>query len=79
MQSESGRAPRCFVRISLHGANAFGWEICREVDAIEVHRSTRLFATRIEALLDSARVAATLNIAVIEPSSSEGENLDGCS
>jgi hypothetical protein len=50
------------VRISSCGAESFGWEICRKADLIVIHRSTRLFATRIEAILDSARAAATLGI-----------------
>jgi hypothetical protein len=62
------------VRIGRHGAEGFGWEICREADSVELDRSTRLFATRIEAILDSAQAAATLRIAVIEPSSIEGGN-----
>ena len=77
MQSESGRAPRYIVRISRHGAEDFGWAIYREGDAVEVCRSTGLFRTRIEALLDSARAAATMNIAVIEPPI-EGESFCGC-
>jgi hypothetical protein len=67
MPSETGSEPRYIVHISRPGAEAFRWEICRVADSIVVHRSTRLFATRIEAILDSARIAATLSIAVIEP------------
>jgi hypothetical protein len=67
MQSESRSAPNYIVQISRHEADAFGWEICLEHDSIEVNRSERLFATRIEAIVDSARSAATLGIAVVEP------------
>ena len=74
MQSEPRSIPRYTVRISRHGTEAFGWEIRREADPVEVHRSTRLFATRIEAILDSAQAATTLRITVIEPSSIEGES-----
>ena len=62
------------MRISRSVTDAFEWEIRREADSVVVHRSTRLFATRIEAIFDSARTAATLNIAVIEPSAIEGED-----
>jgi len=65
------------VWISRSGTDAFEWEIRREADLVVVHRSTRLFATRIEAIFDSARTAATLNIAVIMPSAVEGENAQG--
>jgi hypothetical protein len=61
MQSERQERPRYFVQISQHGAEAFGWQICREADSIEVHRSTRLFATRVETILDAARAAAMLD------------------
>ena len=76
MQTGSGRAPRYIVRIGRHGAADFGWAIHREGDANEVCRSTGLFPTRIEALLDSARAAATMNIAVIE-APIEGEGVCG--
>ena len=76
MRSDS-RSTRYIVRISQKETDAFGWEICREADSTVVHRSTRLFATRIEAIFDSARAAAMLNIAVVEPSSVEGESHDG--
>lgn len=76
MQTEPVPGPRYTVRISRHEADAFGWEISRKSDSIEVHRSTRLFSTRVEAILDSARAAATLRIGVIEPSV-EGENQNG--
>jgi hypothetical protein len=52
---------RYLVRFTRHGAESFGWEICRKADSIEALRSTLLFATRIEAILDCARAAATLN------------------
>jgi len=62
------------VRICRYEAEAFGWEVCRKSDSTVIQRSTRLFATRIEAILDSARAAATLSIAFMEPSSVEGES-----
>ena len=73
MQSEAGGRPRFFVRINRYQAVAFGWEICRQVDSVEVHRSARLFDTRIEAILDSARAAAMVNI---EPSSIDGADVN---
>ena len=67
MSPGSKQSPRTFVRIRRHGAKGFGWEIQRETAPVEVHRSTRLFDTRLEALLDSARAAAALDIALVEP------------
>jgi hypothetical protein len=70
MQSESNQTVRHVVRISLRGpaAEAFGWEICREVDSVELHRSTGVFPTRLEALFDSVRAAMELNAALtVEP------------
>jgi len=61
MRSEPTSGLRYFVRISRHDAESYGWEICRAEDSIELHRSTRLFATRLEAILDSVSAAATLN------------------
>jgi hypothetical protein len=75
MESPPRQAPRYFVRISRRGppAEAFGWEICREVDSVEIHRSTRLFATRIDALTDSVSTAAALSMAIIvEPHRIDG-------
>jgi hypothetical protein len=77
MQSEPRSGPGYIVRIIQHGAKAFSWEICRKADGIEVQRSTSRFATRIEAIVDSARAAATLEIAVVELSSVESENRTG--
>ncbi|WP_428669050.1 hypothetical protein [Reyranella sp.] len=76
MRCDSGPESRYVVRISRDG-DAFAWEIYREADSVVVHRSTRLFATRIEAILDSARAAATLSIAAIESSSGEDESQNG--
>lgn len=61
MQSEPRPRSRFMVRIVRHGQESFGWNIRSEADSIELHRSTRLFATHIEALLDSVHAAATLN------------------
>jgi hypothetical protein len=68
MESEARAEASFFVRICRRGPEAFGWEICHEVDSTVVHRAARMFRTRIEAIADSARAAATLSIAV-EPSS----------
>jgi len=50
------------VRIARRGtaSDQFGWEILRQADACKVARSSRTFATRAEALADSARAAASL-------------------
>jgi len=77
MESEPRTVPCFLVRISRREPEAFGWEIYRNADSIEVERSTSLFATRVEAIIDSARAAALLNKTVIEPSSVEGENPNG--
>jgi hypothetical protein len=63
------------VRIGRHGPDAFGWEIRSEGDSIEIHRSTRLFASRVEAMLDAAQAAAVLGLIGVEPV--EDENRDG--
>lgn len=77
MESGSGAATRYVVQIIRNGAEAFGWEIRREADSVVVNRSTRLFATRIEAIFDSVATAATLSNVVIEPAPVEGENENG--
>ena len=50
------------LRITRGGPSTapFGWQIVRQQDAIEIARSTKTFPTRMEALADSARVAAPL-------------------
>jgi len=53
---------------------SFEWEIVREEDLMVLQRSTRLFATRIEAILDSAQAAATLTFTGNEQSSDDGGN-----
>ena len=71
VQSRSDPAARLVVRISPRGpsAEAFGWEIYREVDSVEIRRSTRVFPTRLEALLDSVRTGIELNAPlIVEPS-----------
>src|SRR5215472_13183317 len=62
MQVPSSEGLRYFVKVTRRGppAEPFGWNICRDVDSVEMHRSTQTFATCIEALLESARIAATL-------------------
>jgi hypothetical protein len=54
-----------FVRITRHGAAAFGWEICRAADSTVIHRAAHLFGTRFEAIADSAR-AAEIELSVLE-------------
>jgi hypothetical protein len=54
------------VRIRRHGAEGFCWEICR--DDIVIRRSTRLFPTRMEALIHAAQAAAYLETAFMAPS-----------
>jgi hypothetical protein len=70
--------PRSFVRIVRYGATAFGWEICREGNSVEVDCSARRFPTCIEALLDSARAAATLALGAVELPSVDGESINVC-
>jgi len=65
------------VRIVRHGQETFGWEIRREADLVEVQRSAHLFATHIDALLDSAHAAAALDHRRLEASSVDGEGIDG--
>jgi len=65
------------VRIVRHGQETFGWEIRREADLVEVQRSERLFASHVEALLDSAHAAAILDPCRLEASSVDGEGIDG--
>jgi hypothetical protein len=77
MQFETRSGPRYSVRIDRHGAEAFAWEISRKADSIVIHRSTRLFVTRIEAIFDSASAAATLNVAAIGTSIGDGGNRNG--
>jgi len=50
------------VRVTgLAGATgSFIWEVCRGDGLLVLQRSTKAFPTRVEALLDSARSAATL-------------------
>jgi hypothetical protein len=76
MGSYSGSATGFIVRISRSGAGAFDWQISRKDDSVVVHRSKRTFPTRLEAILDSARAAAALRIA-IEPPEVEGDSEKG--
>ena len=50
------------LRITRNGPSTepFGWQIIRQQDSVEIARSAKTFTTRIEALADSARVAAPL-------------------
>lgn len=50
------------LRITRSGPSSapFGWKIIRQKDSREIARSEKTFATRVEALADSARVAAPL-------------------
>jgi hypothetical protein len=58
---------RYLVRIARRGpeAEAFGWHICHNDDSHVIQRSAKTFPTRVEALLDSVRVAASLALVVI--------------
>jgi len=76
MGAGSGSATRYVVRIGRKSADAFGWEFSREDDSIVVHRSTRMFPTRVEAILDAARAGAALSIA-IDLSAVEGDRGKG--
>ena len=53
---------RYLLRIVRGGPKAapFGWQIIRQQDSIEIASSAKTFATRMEALADSVRVAAPL-------------------
>ena len=66
--SHRDESQRHIVRISRRGSvtEPFGWEIYREADSVETHRSMRTFSTRLEALLDSARTAAALDLDVVD-------------
>lgn len=50
------------VRVTHSGPSSapFGWIIIRQQDSHEMARSEKTFPTRVEALADSARVAASL-------------------
>jgi len=75
MGSNAGSAARHVVRIN-RSAQEFEWEIRREADSVVVHRSARMFPTRIEAILDSARAAAALSV-VIELPAADGNSEKG--
>jgi hypothetical protein len=53
---------RYLVRVRKVRANepAYGWELCQGDDSVVIQRSTKVFATRAEALADSAQMAAPL-------------------
>jgi hypothetical protein len=77
MQFQLNGASRYVVQVSRRGppAKPFGWEICREDDSVETHRSAQTFATRLEALLDSVRTAAALTLVlIVEPSWADGQS-----
>jgi hypothetical protein len=60
------------LRVTRSGPSSapFGWIIIRQQDSVELARSERTFPTRVEALADSARVAASLALDVpIDPES----------
>jgi hypothetical protein len=56
------RPSHYLLRITRRGPSTapFGWQIIRQQDSIEIARSAKTFPTRVEALADSARVAAPL-------------------
>jgi hypothetical protein len=60
--SEMGRPIQYVLRITRRGPSTapFGWQIIRQQDAIEIACSKKTFPTRVEALADSARIAAPL-------------------
>jgi hypothetical protein len=66
--SHRDEGQRYVVQISRRGslAEPFGWEIYQEANLAETHRSTRTFSTRVEALLDSVRTAAALDLDVVD-------------
>ena len=59
------------VRITRHEAvtDSFGWEIVRKSDRLELARSVRTFSTRLDALADSAKAAASLESTTVKPKS----------
>ena len=61
-RSKMSRPIHYLLRITRRGPSTapFGWQIIRQLDSIEIARSTKTFPTRVEALADSARVAAPL-------------------
>src|SRR5262249_8361981 len=54
----------CVLYITRRGTatEPFGWEVVRRADNCEIARSSRTFATRAEALADSARVVVSLTL-----------------
>lgn len=56
------QADEYLLRVTHSGPSSapFGWIIVRQQDSREMARSERTFPTRVEALADSARVAASL-------------------
>ena len=54
--------PPYHVRVTRRGPPTapFGWEIYPDVASAPIERPARTFPTRVEALLDSVRVAASL-------------------
>ena len=59
-----GLSPSSPCLICLTGdGQSFGWRIIREHDSAEIARSEKTFTTRLEALADSARVAASMSLA----------------
>jgi hypothetical protein len=62
IQKMSRRPIHYLLRVTRKGPSAepFGWQIIRQQDSVEIARSTKTFETRVEALADSARVAAPL-------------------
>ena len=61
-RSKMSRPIHYLLRITRRGPSTapFGWQIIRESDSIEIAHSAKTFPTRVEALADSARVAAPL-------------------
>jgi hypothetical protein len=52
------------VRKFSDADHPFGWELCQGAGSLVLQRSTRTFATRAEALIDSAQIAAALALPI---------------
>lgn len=62
MKNEPGAQARFIMLVHSVDAEGFGWKILDDADCAELGRSTRVFSTCVEAILDSAHAAAVLNI-----------------
>ena len=66
---------RCSVRLTKQGSDGkrFGWIICQ--DQIEIQHSRESFETRVEALRDAARAAASYAFSDLENSIEEARSI----